>query len=133
MDPLNIKRKKGKLSFHLPSCAVVAGWSIKYTNSVGAKAQLNWGFTKGQQAMITAKAYPEGVMGRPEKGAGKVSPQETLNRKTLHKARVVVEHAEDLVDAVVTGDLPLNQAYEKAFVKGVLKAFVKALPLDGDV
>ncbi len=60
--------------------------------------------TKGQQAMITAKAYPEAKMGRPKKGSEKVTNNLGLSGEFLRQARSVNEHAEDLVDAVVDGD-----------------------------
>lgn len=66
--------------------------------------------TKGQQAMVYAKIYPE-----PEtvKRAGSVKITE-LNVASISHARTVLKHQPDLVDSVVSGALALSSAYEAA-------------------
>lgn len=64
--------------------------------------------TKGQQAMIAAKAVNLVDSSTRQLGRAVDASHEYVNR-----ARTVLAHAPDLADAVVSGSLPLNTAYEQ--------------------
>ncbi|KUN02148.1 plasmid replication/partition related protein [Streptomyces yokosukanensis] len=73
--------------------------------------------TKGQLAMITAKACPlSGQSGRPPSGQSSrfLSGQLGISRGFVGKANVVLQHAPDLVDPVISGATGLNEAYATA-------------------
>jgi hypothetical protein len=65
--------------------------------------------TKGQAAMIAAKArlVSSQTQAQVAKSAG-------TSAQRITQANVVLEHASDLVDAVIAGAIGLDAAYEKA-------------------
>lgn len=65
--------------------------------------------TKGQQAMIAAKAGA--VCGKP---LSKVAEQTGTSKARVVYAKVVIDFAPELVDSVVAGATPLDKAYETA-------------------
>ncbi|WP_338676802.1 ParB/RepB/Spo0J family partition protein [Streptomyces sp. SCSIO 30461] len=73
--------------------------------------------TKGQAAMISAKARsaPEH---RPRSGAEQstrsVAEQTGLSLGRISQANMVLQHAPDLVDSVISGAMGLDEAYESA-------------------
>ncbi len=71
--------------------------------------------SKGQMAMALAKIFPEAdeVGGRGKK----CFPEKQFSRVILSKARTVLAHAPKLVDQVLSGGLPLNEAYEEAKIR----------------
>ncbi|MCZ4103459.1 ParB N-terminal domain-containing protein [Streptomyces sp. H39-C1] len=101
-----------------------------YSLSVNLKRR---NFTKGQSAMITVKARstlgyevcpekgqetcPEQGQGaRPEKGqtVRDLGEQLGVARAVIGRANIVWQHAPDLVDAVISGALGLDSAYDTA-------------------
>jgi hypothetical protein len=70
--------------------------------------------TKGQQAIVVAKIYPE-----PKRGIHSEFPEETgeLSKAHLSRARFVVRYASDLADSVRDGSISLNNAYEEARIR----------------
>lgn len=66
--------------------------------------------TKGQQAMLTAKA--EDVSGRNTMRG--IATERGLSAAGIAKASTIVQHAPDLVDQVISGALGLDAAYEEA-------------------
>jgi hypothetical protein len=70
--------------------------------------------TKGQQAMVVAKLYPE-----PEKGGRNKNAVITTEFSSglLSHARTVLRHAPDLADHVINGSLSLDKAYEEARIR----------------
>ncbi|MGH9958339.1 MAG: hypothetical protein ACREBC_14600, partial [Pyrinomonadaceae bacterium] len=67
--------------------------------------------SKGQMAMALTKIFPE-----PEKGGRgkKVLLGKEFSAARLSQARTVLAHAPMLVDQVLIGGMPLNEAYEEA-------------------
>jgi hypothetical protein len=65
--------------------------------------------TKGQQAMVAAKAR---LVSKQD--IRSVAKQSGLNAGRVGQAATVVEHAPDLVDAVIAGAMGLDKAYEVA-------------------
>lgn len=70
--------------------------------------------TKGQQAVLVAKIYPE-----PEKGGRNKNAVITTEFSSglLSQARTVLRHAPDLADHVINGSLSLDKAYEEARIR----------------
>jgi len=67
--------------------------------------------SKGQRAMATALIYPEAK----KEGRGKKSNLKLhFTKMHLSRARMVLKHAEDLANAVLTGSQSLNSAYDIA-------------------
>jgi hypothetical protein len=66
--------------------------------------------TKGQQAMIIASAGNSVSTGSVRKLAQSISMSHTF----VNRANAVIEFAPDLVDSVVSGTTPLNDAYKVA-------------------
>jgi hypothetical protein len=70
--------------------------------------------TKGQQAVLVAKIYPE-----PEKGGRNKNAVITTEFSSglLSHARTVLRHAPDLAEHVINGSLSLDKAYEEARIR----------------
>jgi hypothetical protein len=64
--------------------------------------------SKGQQAMIVAKALL--LSNTSQK---KAAEQHGINRTRIVQASVVLEYASDLVEAVLSGPMALNDAYSR--------------------
>ncbi|MFE0055312.1 ParB/RepB/Spo0J family partition protein [Streptomyces sp. NPDC059003] len=70
--------------------------------------------TKGQMAMITAKACSlseQGERSPGEQSSRSLSERLGISLGTVGKANVVLQHAPDLVDPVISGATGLNEAY----------------------
>ncbi len=65
--------------------------------------------TKGQQAMVSAQA--RSISEHSIRATAKASGVSTTH---ITRAKVVLDHAPDLADAVVSGAKPLDAAYEEA-------------------
>ncbi|NJQ03344.1 ParB N-terminal domain-containing protein [Streptomyces sp. PLAI1-29] len=73
--------------------------------------------TKGQIAMITAKACSlseQSGRSPSEQSSRSLSEQLGISLGTIGKANVVLQHAPDLVDPVISGATGLNEAYAVA-------------------
>lgn len=67
--------------------------------------------SKGQRAMAVAKLYPNPAKG----GRGRNSfLKKEFSDVSISKARTVLAHAPDLADTVLSGAIPLNEAYQEA-------------------
>nr|WP_234333653.1 ParB N-terminal domain-containing protein [Streptomyces viridochromogenes] len=73
--------------------------------------------TKGQSAMITVKARSvseQGGRSGSEQSARSVSEQLGVALAVMGRASTVLQHAPDLVDPVISGDMGLDEAYAVA-------------------
>lgn len=66
--------------------------------------------TKGQQAMAVARA----LLFFKNRSAAEAAQAVGVSRSRVAYAVTILDHAPDLADAVLAGDLPLNDAYEQA-------------------
>jgi len=70
--------------------------------------------TKGQQAMILAKAVSVSDTGLSRNGRSSLAKASGVSETRIANARVVLQHAADLADNVVAGILSLDTAYQTA-------------------
>ncbi len=70
--------------------------------------------SKGQQAMVIAKANDKLFVKNNRGWQLRVAATGNVSQPLLSKASVVLEFAPDLVDGVVTGSVHLNNAYDEA-------------------
>lgn len=68
--------------------------------------------TKGQQAMVIAKAFSGNALAHGDKK--RAAEANGVSASRVRYAKVVLDFAPDLADAVVAGTKPLNDAYEVA-------------------